>query len=148
MNFDTYYSIIHSISNFLQNRKAYLLEADGGVQKFRSVVRALVRMDKDKIEPNQISEDSKPSDVLKYISGQVESTQAHEERPEQIEKVIKRLKKLVRNDNVSTEQSCYTLDLVPAIASFNVAISKQATPICPCCTRAFQNEDELVSATR
>ena len=100
----THYLVIRSISNFLQNRKAFLLEADGGVQKFRSVIRALVRMDKDKIDPNQISEDSKPSDVLKYISGQVELAQAHEERPEQIEKVIKRLKKLVRNDNVSTHE--------------------------------------------
>ncbi len=64
-----------------------------------------MRMDKDKIDPNQITEDSKPSDVLKYISCQVESAQAHEERPEQIEKVIKRLKKLVRNDNVSTYEN-------------------------------------------
>jgi methionine salvage enolase-phosphatase E1 len=95
---------IHSASNVLQNRKATLLEADGGVQKVRSVIRALLRMDKDKIEPNQLTEDTKPSDVLKYIADQIESAQKHEERPEQIEKVIKRLKKLVRNDNVSIEQ--------------------------------------------
>jgi len=91
-------------SNALLNRKATLLEADGGVQKVRSVIRALLRMDKDRLEPNQITEDSKPSDVLKYIADQIESAQKHEERPEQIEKVIKRLKKLVKNDNVSVEQ--------------------------------------------
>ena len=95
--------LIHSVSNVLQNRKATLLEADGGVQKVRSVIRALLRMDKDRLEPNQITEDSKPSDVLKYIADQIESAQKHEERPEQIEKVIKRLKKLVKNDNVSVE---------------------------------------------
>lgn len=113
---------IHSTSTYLQSRKAYLLEADGGVQKYRSVIRALVRMDKEKIDPNQINEDSKPSDVLKYIANQVELTQTHEERPEQIEKVIKRLKKLVRNDNVSIE-----------LVKLHFFLRLSLTSSCSCC---------------
>lgn len=81
-----------------------------------------MRMDKEKIDPNQINEDSKPSDVLKYIASQVESTQTHEERPEQIEKVIKRLKKLVRNDNVSIE-----------LVKLHFFLRLSLTSSCSCC---------------
>ena len=99
------HSLIYITSTMLQQKKALLLDADGGVQKFRSVIRALVRHDKEKIDPTQINEDTRPSDVLRYIADQVASAQIREEKPEQIVKIIRRLTKLSMQEYDVSESS-------------------------------------------
>ena len=104
--------------NQLQVKKKHLMQDEGGVQKIKSVIRAIVRWGKDNggMDVDQINEETSPSDLLKYIDKTVKSFQEKEEKPEHISKIIKRLKKLAKNDLG-----------------------------CPCCMRQFQNDDELVN---
>mmetsp|Transcript_20519 Transcript_20519/g.49341 ORF Transcript_20519/g.49341 Transcript_20519/m.49341 type:complete len:1398 (+) Transcript_20519:99-4292(+) len=99
----------------LQQKKTHLTREDGGVQKIKSVVRALMRHDDASIDRERINEDTSPSEVLKYIGEQVTAYSEYEEKPEQITKVVKRLKKMA---------------------------TKQREHGCPCCMRAFQNDAE------
>ena len=52
----------------LQQKEKHLGRDGGGVQKVKSVVRAILREDNDQIGINQINEDSSPSELLKYIT--------------------------------------------------------------------------------
>lgn len=52
----------------LQQKEKHLGRDGGGVQKVKSVVRAILREDRGEIDINQINEDSSPSELLKYIT--------------------------------------------------------------------------------
>lgn len=80
----------------LLQKKSFLMSESGGAQKIKSVIKAVLRQDADIDVQEKLNEDSHPTEVLKYIADQVEEASKHEEKPEQIAKVIKRLKKLVR----------------------------------------------------
>ena len=73
-----------------------MLGADGGVQKIKSVIRAIMRYERDVIDVDAINEDTSPTEVLKFIASQVSSFQELDEKPEHVAKIIKRLKRLVR----------------------------------------------------
>eukprot|EP00581_Thalassiosira_minuscula_P014753 CAMPEP_0183721268 /NCGR_PEP_ID=MMETSP0737-20130205/13594_1 /TAXON_ID=385413 /ORGANISM="Thalassiosira miniscula, Strain CCMP1093" /LENGTH=1404 /DNA_ID=CAMNT_0025951247 /DNA_START=143 /DNA_END=4357 /DNA_ORIENTATION=+ len=98
----------------LQHRKTTLLRDEGGVQRIKSVIRAIMRFDKDTLDPGVINDDTSPAELLKYIADQVNIYQLVEEKPENITKIIKRLKKMARADLT-----------------------------CPCCMRAFSTDDEV-----
>ena len=94
----------------LQQKKTQLLSADGGTQKILSVIRAIMRFDKETLDTSRINEEASPTEVLKYISEQSAEYSKHEEKPEQISKIVKRLKKMVSVQShvvVSTTSSCY-----------------------------------------
>ena len=86
--------LILSIRQILQQKKKILLLADGGVQQIKSVIRAIMRLEKDNLDV--INEDSSPTKVLKFISSQVANLQHMDERPEHLTKIIKRMKSMVR----------------------------------------------------
>jgi hypothetical protein len=100
----------------LQLKKNQLLGADGGVQKIKSVIRALVRVERDVIDIDQYNEDTNPTEILKFIASQVATYQDLDEKPEHVAKIMKRLKRMAKKD-----------------------IS------CPCCARGFVDEHEIVS---
>lgn len=81
----------------LQHKRSLLLQDGGGVQKVKSVVKAIIRKDKDDIDPDRINADTSPSELLKYIAEQVNDYSSSDEKPEHITRIIKRLKKMVRN---------------------------------------------------
>lgn len=80
----------------LEQKHKILEGADGGFQKIKSVIRAIARHDKETMDPERINDDTSPTEILKYISEAVAGYSKHEEKPEQISKIIKRLKKMVR----------------------------------------------------
>ena len=82
----------------LQNKKNSLLQADSGATKIKSVIKALIRMDKDTIDHNRINDDCPPSELLKYLGKQVNGCRNYKEKPKSISRLIKRLKILVRED--------------------------------------------------
>ena len=84
------------ISLSLQLKKNQLLGADGGVQKIKSVIRALVRVERDVIDIDQYNEDTNPTEILKFIASQVATYQDLDEKPEHVAKIMKRLKRMVR----------------------------------------------------
>lgn len=98
----------------LQQKKTILLGADGGVQKIKSVIRAIMRLEKDNIDIDVINEDCSPTEVLKFISTQVANFQHMDERPEHLNKIIKRMRRM---------------------ANVNAT--------CPCCAREFKDENEI-----
>lgn len=49
----------------LDLKKKRLLAADGGVQKIKSTIRAIIRYDQDTMDTDYINEDSSPSEILK-----------------------------------------------------------------------------------
>ena len=73
-----------------------MLGADGGVQKIKSVIRAIMRSEKDNIDIDNINEDSNPTDIAKFIADQITNFQEIDEKPEHLNKIMKRLKKMVR----------------------------------------------------
>ena len=74
------------------------LLADGsGVQKIKNIIRAILRQDKDGIDLSKVNEDSSPTDILKFIDAQVKLYSGYDENPENISKLVKRLKKMVRS---------------------------------------------------
>ena len=79
----------------LQHKKTTLLCPEGGAQKIKSVIRAIVRFDKDTVDNEQINDDTSPSELLMYIAEQVKNYSKVEEKPENISKIVKRLKKMV-----------------------------------------------------
>jgi hypothetical protein len=73
-----------------------LLGADGGVQKIKSVIRAILRHERDYIDVDKYNENTSPNEILKFIASQVTSFQELDEKPEHVTKIIKRLKRMVR----------------------------------------------------
>mmetsp|Transcript_32482 Transcript_32482/g.56581 ORF Transcript_32482/g.56581 Transcript_32482/m.56581 type:complete len:1402 (+) Transcript_32482:134-4339(+) len=100
----------------LQHKKTTLLCPEGGAQKIKSVIRAIVRFDKDTVDNEQINDDTSPSELLMYIAEQVKSYSKVEEKPENISKIVKRLKKMAK-----TEMHC------------------------PCCMKTFDSNDEILT---
>lgn len=98
----------------LQQKKRQLIRDDGGVQRIKSVVRAIVRIDKETLDPDRINEDTDPAELLKYIAENFKMYSEFDEKPEQISKIIKRMKKMARK-------------------------SLQ----CPCCLKEFATDEEL-----
>jgi len=98
----------------LQQKKTHLLRDGGGVQRVKSVVKAIIRFDKDDIDPERINEDTSPAELLKYVAEQVKNYSNVEEKPENITKIVKRLKKMAKADLA-----------------------------CPCCLRSFVTDDEI-----
>ncbi len=92
-----------------------MLGADGGVQKIKSVIRALVRVERDVIDIDQYNEDTNPTEILKFIASQVASYQDLDEKPEHVAKIMKRLKRMVRLASCNDAIFQLTLD-----SSFNV----------------------------
>ena len=109
----------------LLQKKSTLLSADGGVQKIASTIRALMRYEKDNIDSTGINEDSTPQEgevfgcilstdtplwqlthlfslswlngaVLNYLQEQINDYSKYEEKPEDIAKIMKRFRKMVR----------------------------------------------------
>eukprot|EP00571_Detonula_confervacea_P010665 CAMPEP_0172307014 /NCGR_PEP_ID=MMETSP1058-20130122/7955_1 /TAXON_ID=83371 /ORGANISM="Detonula confervacea, Strain CCMP 353" /LENGTH=1404 /DNA_ID=CAMNT_0013019073 /DNA_START=130 /DNA_END=4344 /DNA_ORIENTATION=- len=103
----------HRFQN-LQLKKTALARPDGGVQKIKSVIKAIVRFDKETIDVGRINDDTSPTEVLKYIAEQVAGCSIHEEKPEHIARLIKRMKKMARNEMA-----------------------------CPCCTKTFDGDDDI-----
>jgi len=97
----------------LQYRANQLNREGGGVQKIGSIIRAIIRQD-DNPSPQLIHANAKPQDVLAYLTDQINECNAMDDKPEQVKRIIKRLKKMVKT-----------------------------SAACPCCTREFQNEQEL-----
>jgi hypothetical protein len=79
--------------------------ADGGVQKIKSVIRAIMRYEKDSIDIDVINEDTSPTEVLKFIANQVSSLQNMDEKPEHVAKIIKRLKRLVSQSSLNVSSN-------------------------------------------
>lgn len=96
---DTVKSQLIEKQNKLLEKKKQLMQDEGGVQKIKSVTRAIVRWGKDNggMDVDQISDETCPSDLLKYIDKTAKSFQ-EKEKPEQLCKIIKRLKKLAKSD--------------------------------------------------
>jgi ribosomal protein S3 len=80
----------------LHQKRTNLLGADGGVQKIKSVIRAMMRIEKDNIDIDKINEDSNPTEVAKFIADQITNFQEFDEKPEHLNKIMKRLKRMVR----------------------------------------------------
>ena len=78
----------------LEAKKKQLLGTDGGVQKIKSVVRAILRIDKDHVNTDTLNEDSQPAVILKWLGAQLKQFSAYDEKPEDISKIIRRLKKI------------------------------------------------------
>ena len=76
----------------LHQKRTNLLGADGGVQKIKSVIRAIMRSEKDNIDIDKINEDSNPTEIAKYIADQITNFQEFDEKPEHLNKIMKRLK--------------------------------------------------------
>ena len=55
-----------------------------------------MRSEKDNIDIDTINEDSNPTAVAKYIADQITSYQEFDEKPEHLNKIMKRLKRMVR----------------------------------------------------
>ncbi len=91
--------MIISISLTLQLKRTQLLGADGGVQKIKSVIRAILRHERDHIDLDKYNEDTSPTEILKFIADQVTSFQELDEKPEHVTKIMKRLKRMVRVPN-------------------------------------------------
>lgn len=82
----------------LTQKNKQLMRDGGGVEKIKSIIRAILRLEKDHgIDLDRINDDTTPSELLKYIAERVKELSEHEERPEQITKIIKRLKKMSKN---------------------------------------------------
>ncbi len=100
----------------MTQKKNVLNRPDGGVNKINSVIRALIRHDKDVIDNNQINQDTNPSDVLSYLGEQIAAYAVADVKPEAVIRVLKRLKKLATKHME-----------------------------CPCCARGFEQEDEITT---
>lgn len=79
----------------LTRKKTSLLSAEGGAQKIKSVIRALLRFDKDSIDPEKFNEETSPTELLAYIAERIEELSKADEKPESVKAVLKRLKKMV-----------------------------------------------------
>ena len=82
----------------LDNKKNLLLGADSGLQKIKSVVRSILRTDKDHVDINVLNQNSQPTAILKWLGARLEQYSAYDEKPENITKIIKRLKKMAVSD--------------------------------------------------
>ncbi|KAL7541621.1 hypothetical protein ACHAXR_011068 [Thalassiosira sp. AJA248-18] len=100
----------------LLQKKKHLTRDQGGVQQIKSVIRAVLRNDKEEVDVERINDDTSPSELLKYFDERVKDLSKDEEKPEQIAKIMKRLKKMA-----------------------------QKSVNCPCCTRDFTDEDDLIN---
>ncbi|KAL7429484.1 hypothetical protein ACHAXM_001722 [Skeletonema potamos] len=98
----------------LTQRKNFLYRPEGGVNKIASVIRAIVRYDKEIIDTDRINDYANPSDVLAYLGDQIAEYAAVDIKPEAIKRVLKRLKRMA-----------------------------QSNMECPCCARAFRENDEI-----
>ena len=129
----------------LHQKRTNLLGADGGVQKIKSVIRAIMRSEKDNIDIDKINEDSNPTEVAKFIADQITNFQEFDEKPEHLNKIMKRLKRMVRILMliccllISCSHSSSTVSFIPT------CYKAQADATCPCCARHFKDESEIVS---
>jgi len=98
----------------LTQKKNILNRPEGGVNKINSVIRAIFRYDKDTIDHDRINDNTNPSEVLTYLGEQIKDYSSIDIKPEAIKRVLKRLKKMA-----------------------------QANMECPCCARAFLENDEI-----
>jgi len=98
----------------LTQRKNFFFRPEGGVNKIASVIRAIIRYDKDTIDTDRINDNANPSDVLAYLGEQIADYSAVDIKPEAIKRVLKRLKRMA-----------------------------QSNMECPCCARAFRENDEI-----
>lgn len=98
----------------LTQKKNMLNRPEGGVNKINSVIRAILRFDKDSIDPDRMNDNTNPSEVLAYLGEQITEYSNIDIKPEAIKRVLKRLKKMAQNNME-----------------------------CPCCARPFQEDDEI-----
>lgn len=56
----------------------------------------MMRIEKDNIDIDKINEDSNPTEVAKFIADQITNFQEFDEKPEHLNKIMKRLKRMVR----------------------------------------------------
>ena len=98
----------------LTQKKNFLNRPDGGVNKINSVIRAIVRFDKETIDTERINDSTNPSEILAYLGEQINEYSSVDIKPEAIKRVLKRLKKMA-----------------------------QTNMECPCCARAFRENDEI-----
>ena len=114
----------------LDNKKTQLLGADGGVQKIKSVVRAILRQDKEHVDIDTLNEDSQPTAILKWLGAQLEQYSAYDEKPENISKIMKRLKKMAVSDP-SNLVNCwlYLLCIINPIHSYSPSHLFQPYPL-------------------
>lgn len=103
----------HRLQN-LQQKKLTLLRPDSGVQKIKSVIKAIIRFEKENIDTEQINEGTSPTAILKFLNEQLTAFSIHEEKPEHIVRIVKRLRKMAKNDMA-----------------------------CPCCTKSFDGDDDI-----
>ena len=54
-----------------------------------------MRFERDVIDIDQYNEDTNPTEILKFIAGQVATYQDLDKKPEHVAKIIKRLKRMV-----------------------------------------------------
>lgn len=79
----------------LRLKATQLDHEDGPVQKISRVVNALVREQRDLVEEDEIKPESPPTEVIKFISQQINEL-GSVLKDDQISKVVKRIKKMVR----------------------------------------------------
>ena len=108
--------LILSIRQILQQKKTILLLANGGVQQIKSVIRAIMRLEKDNLDV--INEDSSPTKVLKFISTQAANLQHMDKRPKHLTKIIKRMRSMVRLQTFHplSAQFCFSTNAHPSLA--------------------------------
>ena len=110
-----------ALQNSYQQRMAQLIQKknllnrpEGGVNKINSVIRAIIRIDKETVDTDRINDNTNPSEVLAYLGEQIAEYAAVDIKPEAIKRVLKRLKKMA-----------------------------QSSMECPCCARGFRENDEI-----
>ncbi|KAL7546129.1 hypothetical protein ACHAWF_016245, partial [Thalassiosira exigua] len=90
----------------LEQKQQYLLRDGGAVQKVKNVIKALIRYNRDHIDPEKINENTSTKELLHYINERIKENSEEEERPEHITRVIKRLKKIAKKTGSQGEAYC------------------------------------------
>lgn len=104
-----------------------------------------MRSEKDNIDIDKINEDSNPTEVAKFIADQITNFQEFDEKPEHLNKIMKRLKRMVRTLIPISFLLNFSFPLKLDISLFAHVIKAHAEATCPCCARHFKDESEIVS---
>jgi len=122
----------HSRLVALQGKRSNLLRDEGGIQKIKQCVRALIRNEKQEGYGDDggeltINEDSPIHEVLSYLDEGISECTRHEINPAHLAKMLKRLKRMAKD---SVRCPCCTRDWDDAkeLEVFNVRMSELANP--------------------
>ncbi len=83
------------IRQMLQQKRTHWLGVNGGVQKIKSFIRAIMSTEKGNLYIVKLNKETDPTEVAKYIADQIANFK-FDENPVHLNNIMKRLERMVR----------------------------------------------------